>query len=49
MNTNIDVTTENTYDGFLALLRNALWGEDRFPFPMIGMRFARNWLVSPQT
>ena len=34
MNTNTNVTTENTYDVFLALLRSALWGEERFPFPM---------------
>ena len=34
MNTNIDVTTKNTYDGFFALLRSTLWGEERFPFPM---------------
>ena len=34
MNTNTNVTTENTYDGFFALLRCALWGEERFPFPM---------------
>ena len=34
MNTNINVSNENTYDVFFALLRSTLWGEERFPFPM---------------